>query len=87
MRACHRLLLVSSRACHRHNLLPCHREETVLDESGTRATAVQITATADWFARTFYENVFKVCATWNPHPNPNLNPNPNADPNGRCAAT
>ena len=37
------------------------REQTVHDESGTRATAVQITSTADWFARTFYENVFEVC--------------------------
>ena len=38
------------------------REETVLDDSGTRATAVQITHTADWFAHTFYANVFKVCS-------------------------
>ena len=39
------------------------REETVLDDSGTRATAVQITDIANWFAHTFYANLFnsKVC--------------------------
>ena len=52
------------------------REETVLDDSGTRATAVQITDTANWIAHTFYANVFnsKVCSN-RAHFYPTLNLN------------